>query len=239
MAGGPLTEEPLVALAGCPLFDGLETNELRQIVAVATRRRVRAGGFFYHQGDPATLYYVLLAGRVRVQQLTPEGNQVILHLVSAGEAFGVVAAVLGGEFPASAEALEEAEALAWNGDVMRGLMTQYAPLAVNLLRLTAGRLHELQNRYRELATERVERRIARAVLRLARQAGRRTPEGILIDLPLSRQDLAEMTGTTLYTVSRTLAAWDQAGLVEAGRERLLIRRSHGLVAIAEDLPPRP
>ncbi len=110
-------------------------------------------------------------------------------------------------------------------------------MAVNALRFLAGRLHELQDRYRELATERVERRVARAVLRLARQAGRKTDAGILIDLPLSRQDLAEMTGTTLYTVSRILSSWESAGLVEVGRERVVIKRGHGLVSIAEDLSP--
>ncbi len=75
----------------------------------------------------------------------------------------------------------------------------------------------------------MERRVARAVLRLARQAGRKTDAGILIDLPLSRQDLAEMTGTTLYSVSRILSGWEAAGLVEVGRERVVIKRGHGLV----------
>jgi CRP-like cAMP-binding protein len=109
------------------------------------------------------------------------------------------------------------------------------------LRLVADRFHDLQDRYRELATERVERRVARALLRLARQAGKRTDEGVLLDLPLSRQDLGEMTGTTLYTVSRILSGWEQNGLILSGRERIIIRRPHELVIIAEDLPtpPRP
>jgi CRP-like cAMP-binding protein len=109
-------------------------------------------------------------------------------------------------------------------------------LGLNGLRLVAGRFQELQKRYRELATERVERRIARALLRLARQTGRRTEGGVLLDLPLSRQDLGEMTGTTLYTVSRTLSSWEQQRLIETGRERIIIRNPHGLVSIAEDLP---
>jgi CRP-like cAMP-binding protein len=78
--------------------------------------------------------------------------------------------------------------------------------------------------------------VARALLRLARQAGQRAEDGVLIGLPLSREDLAEMTGTTLYTVSRILSHWEQQGFVEAGRERVLIHHPHALVAIAEDLP---
>jgi CRP-like cAMP-binding protein len=88
-----------------------------------------------------------------------------------------------------------------------------------------------------LATERVERRIAHGLLRLARQIGRDVDGGVLIDLTLSRQDIAEMTGTTLYTVSRTLSGWEQRGIVRTGRERVLVRRLDELQAIAEDLPP--
>jgi CRP-like cAMP-binding protein len=115
-------------------------------------------------------------------------------------------------------------------------MEQHSRLALNGLRLVAGRFQDLQDRYRELSTERVERRIARVLLRLARQTGQRTERGVLIDLPLSRQDLGEMTGTTLYTVSRTLSGWEQQGLIETGRERIVIRNPHSLVSIAEDLP---
>ena len=104
----------------------------------------------------------------------------------------------------------------------------------------AERMQELQERYRELATERVAQRVARAILRLARQTGRRVEGGVLLDLALSRQDLAELTGTTLFTISRTLSEWEQQGLVEVGRERVLIKSPHGLVVIAEDLPgPAP
>jgi len=89
-------------------------------------------------------------------------------------------------------------------------------------------------RARELATERVASRVARTLLRLARQSGRPVDGGILVDHPLSRQELAEMTGTTLYTVSRLLSAWEDAGLVEAGRERVTVRSVEGLEAVIEE-----
>jgi CRP-like cAMP-binding protein len=94
---------------------------------------------------------------------------------------------------------------------------------------------EVQGQLQELATERVAQRVARALLRLAAQLGEKTETGVRIDLPLSRQSLAELTGTTLYTVSRLLSAWESEGLLEVGRERVTIRSPHGLVRIAEDL----
>ena len=149
---------------------------------------------------------------------------------------GIIVALSNTTYPLSAEVVMDCIALSWDYEGTIGLMEQYPRLALNGLRLVAGRFHELQNRYRELSTERVEQRVARAVLRLARQSGRRTEKGVLLDLPISRQDLGEMTGTTLYTVSRILSGWEQMGLIETGRERIVIRSPHDLVVIAEDLP---
>ncbi len=105
------------------------------------------------------------------------------------------------------------------------------------MRHMSARMQEMQDRVRELSTERVERRIANTLLRLANQTGVKSPAGVLINVALTRQDIAEMTGTTLYTVSRTLSRWEQEGIIESRRERVIIRSPHGLVMIAEDLPP--
>ena len=83
----------------------------------------------------------------------------------------------------------------------------------------------------------VERRVAHAVVRLAGQAGRKEAAGIRIDFPISKQDLAEMTGTTLHTVSRILTAWEKAGLVEGGRQRLLVKEPHRLLLIGDGVQP--
>jgi CRP-like cAMP-binding protein len=96
-----------------------------------------------------------------------------------------------------------------------------------------GRLQDSHTRVLEMSTQQVERRIAQAVLRLANQAGRKTEHGILIDFPISRQDIAEMTGTTLHTVSRTLSGWEDQGLIEGGRQRIVVRDPHRLVMLAE------
>jgi CRP-like cAMP-binding protein len=118
---------------------------------------------------------------------------------------------------------------------MARLMERHPKLALNALRFVAGRLHELQVQYRQLATEKVERRVARALLRLVQQAGRRIDSGVLIDLPLSRDDIAQMTGTTLFTVSRIISRFEAEGILEAGRQRILIRNPHGLLKVADDL----
>jgi CRP-like cAMP-binding protein len=196
--------------------------------------RVEDGGFFFHQGDPAKVLYVLVEGRVKFTQVTADGQQVLLRAIGGGEPFGAVAALGDAHHPASGQAVGRCVALGWESEVIGELMVRYPRLALNALRFLAGRVEEFQDRYRELSTERVERRVAHALLRLARQVGRHVEEGVLIDLAVSRQDLAEMTGTTLYTASRILSAWEGQGLVKSGRARLLIRDMERLRGIAED-----
>ena len=149
-----------------------------------------------------------------------------------------ISLVEGAKYPVSAEAADRCEVIYWPHATMLDLVHRFPTLAVNALKVLAGHVREFQDRYRELATERVERRVARTVLRLATQTGRKTEEGVLLDIPLTRQDLAEMSGTTLFTVSRILSQWETQGLVAAGREKVVIRFPHGLVRIAEDLPVR-
>jgi CRP/FNR family transcriptional regulator, nitrogen oxide reductase regulator len=218
------------------LFSGLDDAALGEIAEEARLRRVHDGGYFFHQGEPATVLYVLTEGRVKASQVTPEGHGVLLRVIGPGETFGAVAALGDAVHPATAQADGECAALGWTGDVISALMERHPRLALNALRFLAGRLQEFQDRFRELATQRVERRIAHALLRLMRQMGRPTDAGILLDLPLSRQEIAEMSGTTLFTVSRTLSAWENRGLVESGRERVLISKPEALEAIAEELP---
>jgi CRP-like cAMP-binding protein len=138
----------------------------------------------------------------------------------------------------SARAVEDSELLRWSAEDFQALMRRYPALSLNAIAILGEHIRLYQDRIRELTTERVERRLARTLLRLAQQLGQRTPQGVLIDLPLSRQNLAEMSGTTLYTASRILRAWEEAGIVHSGRERVVIRTPHRLVGIAEDWQKR-
>jgi len=100
---------------------------------------------------------------------------------------------------------------------MRQVLEAESRVALNAVQFVAGRLHDLQRRHRQLMTERVERRVARALLQLVHEAGRRVETGVEIDFPVSRHDIAEMTGTTLFTVSRLLSSWEQRGILHSGR----------------------
>jgi CRP-like cAMP-binding protein len=231
-----MTKIDIERISDLPLFQQLTPAEVEIILQNSRSRRVEEGGYYFYQEDPATHIYLLSEGKVKLSQLTPDGQQVILNVVGAWEAFGLVAIVDSATYPVSAQAAADSAALSWDHDTLKSLASRYPTLALNAMTWMASRVHDFQSRIRELSTQRVEQRLARALLRLVRQVGRKTETGVLIDLPITRQDLAEMTGTTLYTVSRILSQWERQGLVDTGRERVVIRFPHGLVRIAEDLP---
>jgi CRP/FNR family transcriptional regulator, nitrogen oxide reductase regulator len=224
-------------LQGLDLFEDLDERGLERVANAAIRRKVAADAFLLYQGDPATHMYVILSGRLKLTQVTVEGQQVLLRYANPGEALVILAVLSDMVYPISAEAVEDSQVAGWDKEAMQQLMLQYPAIALRAMAILAKHTREFQDRIRELSTERVERRIARTLLRLARQTGRKVKEGVLLDLPISRQDLAEMTGTTLYTVSRTLSQWETQGLIRSGREKIVILFPHGLVTIAEDLPP--
>jgi CRP-like cAMP-binding protein len=216
------------------LFRGALPGTLEAIRAMSTPRAVEEDSFFFQQEDPATHLYVLTNGRVKLHQVTVDGQQVALRVITPGMLFGGIAILQPDSgYPASALAMEDSTALAWEGRSFRKLAEKDPALTINMMGLMSAYMEDMQSRFRELATERVEQRVARALLRLTAQGGRKAGGGI--ELSLSRQDLAELTGTTLFTVSRLLAQWERQGLIDAGRERVTIRRPHDMVRIADGL----
>jgi CRP-like cAMP-binding protein len=210
-------------------------DDLNLFIQNSIERSIEEGEFFFFQGDPADYFYVLLSGRAKLMQMNSTGQQVNLRTINEWQMFGALGAVRDhATYPATAQALEHSTALAIKSGFLREMMQTRPYISFDLMKLMTSYIQEMQERYRELATEKVERRIAHALLRLVAQMGIKTLEGNL-ELTFTRQDLAEMSGTTLYTVSRVLSEWEKNGLVEAGRERVLIRKPHELVRISEGL----
>ena len=226
-------------LASLRLFCDLLPETLRAIAGRMRVTPVADGDFVFVEGARADAINLLASGRIKVIHETDDGREVILRLIQPGEIFGGAGIWGADSYPASAIALEDAVVLRLPAREVTTLAKKHPEFALALVAELAARLREAEARIQELQTERVERRIARALLRLTDKLGRKTERGIEIDLPLSRQDLAELAGTTLSTASRTLSAWQQQGMIWAGRERVIILRPHALVALAEDFEPPP
>src|SRR5690606_12489615 len=144
---------------------------------------------------------------LKVIQVTEEGHQIVVRIVNPGELFGIAKALRRADYPGTATAIVESVALAWTSSLWEKMTDRHPALTMTALHMVAHHMQELHARIREFSTEDVESRVAHALVRLAIQARRRTTEGILIDFPITRQDIAEMIGTTVPTVSRILTSW--------------------------------
>lgn len=220
-----------------PLFATMADADLDDVLTGAVSRRYPLGETVFEQGGRADHFFILLNGRLRVTQVTPEGQQTVVRMVNPGDLFGIARALHRPDYPGTATAVVDSIALLWPMARWDELLPRHPSLAINAMQTMGQRLQEAHARIKEFATEEVERRVAHAVLRLVNQSGRKEAAGIRIDFPVSKQDIAEMTGTTLHTVSRILTAWEHAGLVEGGRQKLLVKDAHRLMMIADGAAP--
>lgn len=220
-------------IAGLPPFEGLQREELAQVLSSARSLRFAREAAIFEQEAEAHSFFVLLDGYVRVVRTTPEGEQVIVRYISEGEVFGIAAALGRTTYPATAIAAVDCVVLAWPSALWPELSARFPLIGVNTYKTVGNRLQDAHTRVVEMSTEQVEQRVAHALLRLVRQTGRQTDEGIEIDFPITRQDIAEMTGATLHTVSRLLSAWEEQEIVRSGRKRVIVQDPHRLVLKAE------
>ncbi len=215
------------------LFAGISKDEQAAILARGRRRVLAAGETLFRQGDPARCCYFVLKNRLKLSLVHEEGKEAIIRYIHSGEITSAAAVFREKVYPATAVAVGTVEMVAWDRNTMLQVMRDCPTLAINLLQVVVERLDDIQSRYLQLSAEQVDQRIARAVLRIMQQSGRRTGEGIVIDFKISRRELADYTGTTLYTVSRVLSAWEKKGWVALGRERIVVTDAHALVRFAE------
>ena len=223
-------------VADLPMFAGFSGAELAEILREARSARYPRNSEVFSQGEAAHSFFLLLNGHARASKTTPAGEQVVMRYVAPGEIFGVAPAMGLKHYPATATAVDDSVVLIWPSAAWPRLVARFPALATNTLQAVGSRLQESFTRVVEMSTEQVEQRVAHTLVRLARQSGRTVERGVEIDFPISRQDIAQMTGTTLHTVSRILSGWEQAGLIESGRQRIVLREPEKIFALAEQAP---
>ena len=216
-----------------PVFSGMEETAFNQLMSHGTQRIVPKNSAVFQQGQEANLFYLLVQGRLKVTQVTADGQQIIVRVVNPGDLFGFAMALGRKDYPGTPVALVDSSVLAWPMEMMSDFMARNPTLAVNTMQMIGSRLDAAHSRIREISTQEVEQRVAHAIIRLLGEAGVKDKEGIRIDFPVSRQDIAELTGTTLHTVSRIISQWQSKGWVEGGRKSLLVRDLQRLQQIAD------
>ena len=215
------------------IFKGISSEQYADLLKLGREIKLQPKSILFRQGDLADCFFLVNLGRLKLSKLNGQGKEIILRYVDPGEVAAAITVLKNSTYPLTAESVEETEVTAWDKSKIIQLIHQYPDIAINLLSIILKRLDDVQERYLDVCTEHVDKRIARTLLRLMRRAGTKTCEGILIDGIVSRQNIADYSGTTLYTVSRTLSTWQKHGWIKPGRNHIIIMNPHALVQFAE------
>jgi CRP-like cAMP-binding protein len=218
-----------------PLFTNISPADCREIVSAARESEFSRRDMIFLDGDPIRDVVLLTSGSVKVMRLGPNGTEVILRLAGPGDVVELTGLPAQDHHCSMAQALSTSTALIWEAGAFQALADRFPALGRNITKVAAQRLQELEERYREISTETVATRLSHQLVRLFSQLGHRVNGNGTLKINLSREELAEMTGTTLFTVSRLLSEWKERGLLTVGRECVSIHNIQALREFAERL----
>ena len=224
--------ERVVLMCASALFAGLTPKDCYEIASCASARKFARDEVLFMQGQPVRNLVLLQTGSVKLTQLSANGNEVILWMNGEGEAVGVHSELPNCNHTCSARAMEQCRALTWEYSRLQALLAEYPQIRKNINQILSNNLQELEERFREVATERVAKRLASTLLRLLKHVGKQGRDGV--QLSLSREELAQMVGTTLFTISRILSKWGDEGVVVPRREAVLIPNPARLMHVSDE-----
>jgi CRP-like cAMP-binding protein len=205
-------------LAQIPLFKRVTPADRERLIPVATIREYNRGDIIFHEGDPSDSFYVVLTGRIKVFKHGPDGHDIILEMFGPGGPLGAVATYESRPYPASAAPVEPSTCLLIPRDAFFELLERHPSLVRGLLSGLSLRLVELTTRLAEMTGGPIETRFARLFLKLADQLGKRDGSGTLVPLTLTRQELADLVGTTIETAIRVMSRWHKDGVLLTERD---------------------
>jgi CRP-like cAMP-binding protein len=216
-----------------PVFATLSASELKEVTSAAHEKLLPRRETIYNEGDPIREVFLLTTGCVKVTQLGPNGQEVILRLHGPSELIGAQGLSAGKLHLATARAIQTSTALVWEASVFESISDRIPSLRRNTARILGERLQEMEERFREISTQKVAPRLSHQLIRLLKQLGRGTDHQS-VEIGLSREELAQLTGTTLFTVSRLLSQWEKQGIVSSRREAVVVCNVQALAALSEE-----
>jgi CRP-like cAMP-binding protein len=214
------------------MFSAILPADYTAILRSGHVKQFDRGGMLHLEGDSVDRVVLLTSGLVKITKLGPAGREVILRLGKPGDVLGAAALFSDARHYTTAEVFRPCHGVVWDVAVFKRLVERFPVLSDNMVSVLGEHLRELEDRFREVATERVGSRVALQLLRLIHSIGRPVDSGI--EVGLSREELAQMTGTTLFTVSRLISLWETRGIVKARREAVVVSDINLLRTISQE-----
>ncbi|MFP4040113.1 MAG: Crp/Fnr family transcriptional regulator [Desulfosudaceae bacterium] len=212
-----------------PLFKGLEAEHIDNIAGITETRTFHKGEIIFSEGDLGNGFYIIETGRVKIYKLSLEGKEHIFHIYGPGKPFGEVPVFQGSHFPATAQTLEPSKLVFLPRREFVGLITAQPSLAMNMLAVLSTRLREFTVMVENLALKEVPARLAAYLLVLAEEQD----QADTVTLPVSKNQLAGLIGTTPETISRTLTKMAGDGVIQVSHRDIVLRDMERLVDMSE------
>jgi CRP/FNR family transcriptional regulator, nitrogen oxide reductase regulator len=216
-----LLKQRTTLVQGFALFSDVSPSDCASIISAGREKHYRRKQTIFSEGDPVRQVVLLLSGFVKIKQLGLNGNEVILRVCGVGEIVGAFRLSVNYHHCSTAEATQPSTAIVWDTATFERLFGSFPAFRRNTVRALEERLQEMEQRFREVSTEKVGYRLSSELLRLSNRLGH-TVDGKCLEISLSRSELAQLTGTTLFTVSRLLCRWQKLGIVSIRREAVLV-----------------
>lgn len=211
-----------------PLFAGLTGNEMRALAARVSKRHFQRGEQLFGEGDPCAGLFLVASGKIRIFKLSATGREQVLAVEGPGSSFAELPVFDGGDYPAAASAVEDAEVLFISRQDFQNFCREHPDVALKVIAVVGSRLRRLVGIIEELSFTTVRQRLIALILRLAEAGGRPSKEGIRLELTMSHQDLAAELGTVRELVSRTLSRLQAEGFLEVDGRKIVVRDMAGL-----------
>jgi CRP-like cAMP-binding protein len=226
----PLSEKAAL-VQQFPLFSGVTLPDCSTVVSSAREKKFSRKQTLFAEGDPVRQIFLLVSGCVKLTQNGQNGSEVILRLAGPGEFVGALGLCADGGYSSTAQTMESSTALVWDTASFGNALERFPLFRRNMVRALEACLRDMDQRFREVSTEKVAPRLSSQLVRLSNQVGKQVNGHV--EISLSRAELAQLTGTTLFTVSRLLCQWELRGIVCARRECVLVRDRAALVQLSQ------
>ncbi|HMK55063.1 MAG TPA: Crp/Fnr family transcriptional regulator [Dissulfurispiraceae bacterium] len=210
-------------LKGIKLFSGLSNEEIAEIGSCVERRSFGKKDIIFSEGDPSNWFYILVLGKVKITKLSHDGKEIIIELISSGDFFGGFAVLKGFPYPANAVAMEDCDTVRISRHNLLAIIERFPNFMYDITANLGERVREFSDTLKNIALERVESRIASLLLKLAEKTGERTDSGAVeIAMKLTKQDIAEMVGTTVETSIRVMSRFKKSRFLREADGRIVI-----------------
>lgn len=210
------------------MFSSLNENELAELSRLAIERSFKPEEFVFWEGDAPDYFYTVAEGRIKILKYSSSGKEFIIAFFGPGEMFGEVAVFEGKPYPASAQAVADTKILGIKKDDFLSFLAGRPQIALDIINILGGRLRDAQSRLKDLAGERAEQRLARTLLMLSSKLGP--------TLPFTRQEIADMAGTSTETAFRVTTQLKDRGIIRSVRGKIIILDETKLRLLSEGPP---